>query len=238
MKTGRNVIEVLQRYGEDKTMAYAFTYAFLFVLDTADSHIFEARDMFKKNKPELFKHELKQLLNSAYNNIHSLMEIVKQYTKDDVDDVLLCLDDYQDRFNQEIFILYNVMLRQNASRYFKHDYELAKVCTKLDMGHILLEYWERLNNRVLSSMPNPLCETTNNYDKYSRACAFALRSFVTHRLILPDINVERLTPQAEKQFQGAFKRFLSSVTCIFNEMKDGKQDSTKDSTTQPSNKNA
>lgn len=224
----RNTIEVLRNYGDNKRIAYAFTYAFLFVVTVAQKHIYDASDLLKQKKPHLYKHEIKKLLKTACNNIYDLQRWVRQYTNEDEDYVLDNIEEFEEKFNKEVFVLYNVMLRQSAPRWFKDDYELATICVRVDLAHLLLEYWQRMSSNVTNDLPYPLNQITNDYDVKTKLCNNAIRNFITHKNVLPNVIVDKLTTEMELQFQGAFRNFVLATTQIFNEMLYGKQDTTED----------
>lgn len=214
-----NTIDVLkENYKEVNGLVRAFTYSFLFVLDTADNNIFEARDAFKHKFPKLYKHEAKMYLNRAYDSVSRLISVVRPYTKDSWDDTIDNLDEYHERFKKEVFILYNVMLKR-SSKYFFDDYEMAKIVVKLDLAHLILLYWKKMNSNVVSSMPYPLNKTTNDYDTLIDSCLTSIRRFTKVKGIVSDKEVVvEYTKEDEANYLGAFSNFRSALTKIFNEL--------------------
>lgn len=214
----KNIIEILRHYGDSKSISYAFTYAFLFVMDTVDSYIFEGIDKLKKTHKNLYRHNIKKWLQGSQDASQWIMRYIKKYTNEAEDDVFYNLDNYQDRFQKEVFILYNVMLRQSANRWFKNDYDLAVTCTKLDMANILVEYWMKMSRNVAYAFPHPLCNISNDYDAYLKKICAGIRNFITDKNVLPNIEVYQLNENEQGQFKGAFGTFVKVVTQIFNEM--------------------
>lgn len=223
----RNTIEVLKKYVEDKRVAYAFTYAFLFVVTVSQKYIYDARDLMAAEKPHLYKHDVKKLINTACTNIYDLQRWVRMYLNEDEDYALDNIKEFQDRFTYEVLVLYNTMLKQSASRWFKNDYELATICVRVDLAHLLLEFWQRMSRNVVNNMPPPLNKTTNDYDVKINQCNKAIRNFITHKNVSPNVEeVERLSTEMELQFQGAFRNFVLATTQIFNETLYGKENAT------------
>lgn len=222
----RNTIEVLKKYVENKRVAYAFTYAFLFVVTISQKYIYDARDLMEKEKPHLYKHDVKKLINTACTNIYNLQRWIRTYLNEDEDYVLDNIEEFKDRFTYEVLVLYNTMLRQSAPRWFQHDYELATICVSVDLAHLLLEYWLRMSRNVVNDMPPPLNKVTNDYDVKINKCNWAIRNFITHKNVLPNVEVEKLSTEMELQFQSAFRGFVLATTQIFNEILYGKENTT------------
>lgn len=213
----KNIIEILKNHGENRSVAYAFTYAFLFVMDTVDGCIFDGIAKLKKCHKELYRHDIKKWLKSSEEASQWVIRFIRKYANETEDDIFINLDEYQDRFKKEVFILYNVMLRQSANRWFKHDYDLAIICTKLDMANILVEYWIKMSHNVSSAMPPPYNQISNDYDVYLHKICAGIRNFITSKSVLPNIHVDQLNDGEQNQFKAAFGNFVHIVTEMFNE---------------------
>ena len=105
----RNIIELLKEEKNKRRLP-------LYVHVTLLMIIFLTAESLKKLKPHLYKHSLKKRINSAYNACHELLSMIKPYTEEDWDCVLDNLDEYKARFQQNVFILYNTMLRQTKNK--------------------------------------------------------------------------------------------------------------------------
>ena len=214
----RNVIEVLHRYGENKKVGFAYAFSFLYVIDPLDDYIFKAQEELIKKRPSLYKRNLKKMINEAYNNIHSLADRIKIYINEDWDIVLQNLDDYKERYKREIQVLYFTMLQQSGYRWFGGDTDLAQICVKLDMCHVVLAYWQKMTNQLIAGLPYPINKITNDYEIMIERCRRNLHDFVVDPQALPKKDVRQLTEKAEKEFQSAFVAFVHSVTQVFSDM--------------------
>lgn len=211
----RNIIELLKEEGEERE-AYALAYVYMFIADIADDYIFDGRESLKKLKPHLYKHSLKKRINNAYNACHELLSMIKPYTEEDWDCVLDNLDEYKDRFHKNVFILYNTMLRQTKTKWFE-DYDLAKICTQLEVGEILLEYMRRSNDSILENAHSVVRKmaSSNDYDIHLNNTLFNLHHFFGELLNWREL--EDLGEDHHIEFRNAFNQFLTGSNAVYTE---------------------
>lgn len=213
--TNKNIIEVLERYGEHGRVGRSYAYFFLFILKVIDSYILQSIQDLQAYRPDLYKQQFKKMLNDARRSNRQLTEIIRTYARGNNNPDIKKIEQ---RYFKEVFVLYNTILKQSSTRWFKGDYEMAKICTRLDMSHVLLSYWQKMTCQLIDGLPYPLNKTTNNYEIFIERCKSHLHDFVVHPKVLPDVEVARLTPEAEDAFRGAFVPFVKAVTNIFSEM--------------------
>lgn len=224
LRSVRNMIDVLRFFGDNKCISYSYAYTFLFVLDIAEGYLATAIELLEDERPELYRHELKKLINTTEKSIGHTQSIVRKYiTGESYTNIMDRLYEYQQKFKTEVFMLYNIMLRQSAVRWFKGDYTLAKICTQLDFVHLVLVYWMRMSGDVVKGMPTPLNKTKNNYDTYILQAIASIKHFINHRDVLDRKEMEGLTKSQENEFNSAFKNFVLRLTDLFGDMMESKK---------------
>lgn len=144
-----NVLEFFKSNSTNKGVVKGYFYVLMYIIDTADNFLFEAREGFKKCG--LFNTKVKQCLNSAYSHLQRAMSIVRLYSGESWEEALLKLDGFVDDFEREKLVLYNTVLR-DCARDMAEDYEVAKALAFTGSASLLASFAVSLDLKLRKLM--------------------------------------------------------------------------------------
>lgn len=205
-----NTLEFFKTHNKNKGVVVGYFYVLMYIIDTADSFMFEAIDGFKK--AGLYHTSVKQNLNNAYRHIQRAMSIVRLYSGESWEKALLKLDGFVDDFQREKLVLYNTVLRDCAKDMCK-DYEVAKSLALTGSASLLCSFAVSLDLKLKN-----LIKKTSLESAHGQALVVAVSS-VRSLLYCKSLNIDSSTELdgvVVEHLMGACSMFSKAVNNIMD----------------------
>lgn len=205
-----NTLEFFKRYNKNEEVVQGYIYVMMYIIDTADSFLFDAIQTMKK--AGVYNNNIKRWMNYAYKHVQRAMSIVRLHSGESWEEVLERLDGYADDFQREKLVMYNTVLN-GCAKSMTCDYEIAKALALTGSASLLCSFAMSVDMKLLNMLKRG--DIVSSHSEALRVVISSIRQILWCKNLGIDAQTE-INQKVVEQLQGACAMYGEAVRNIMD----------------------